>query len=80
MSTDYRADPDVDISGLLNDECFLCGKPVLFLNDFGRWGIDGELSVLLPCHISCLHGRSPAQVKNEYHRRLHDLANIKRDR
>lgn len=71
-------DAEADITGLLGDECFLCGHPIVFTNDFGRWGLDGELSVLLPCHISCLNGRTDAEVRAEYHRRVHDLANVKR--
>ena len=70
-----ETDPAVNITGLLSRECFLCGKRVGNLNDLGRWGVEG---VELDCHISCLNGRTPADVSVEYHRRIHDLAGAAR--
>lgn len=78
FSPAIETDPMIDISGLLKHECFLCSHPILFANDLGRWGQDGGLDVLLDCHISCLNGRSPAEVALEYHRRIHDLAGVAR--
>lgn len=73
---DEQHDTTRDITAFLRSECFLCGKPIGL--DPIQFGVPGDLSLFLDCHGECLNGRPVSEVAKEYHRRIHDLANVKR--
>ena len=68
-------DPAESVAALLGNECFICGKVILGRQATGWYGTAG---LELPLHISCADGMDTHQVAVEYHRRVSDLANMRR--
>lgn len=77
-------DPTQDVAGILDGECFLCGKGRLVGSpcdaDFGP---DGQFQPRLPAHKACLRPHFTSRgisraVLLEYQRRIADLVSVRR--
>jgi hypothetical protein len=72
-------DPTRDVAGILDGECFLCGKGrATGLPCDSEFGPKSKIAPQLPHHAACLHGRRTVDVIDEYHRRISDLAGARR--
>jgi len=76
MGGSLGINPDLDIAGRIGNECFLCAKPIVREPVF--YAPVTPMAVELPAHLACFDGRDMAEVAREYHRRIHDLANVAR--
>jgi hypothetical protein len=72
-------DPTRDVAGVLDGECFLCGKGrVVGRPCESEFGPKGNLMPKLPIHNECLNGRGVHEVVVEYRRRFADMVNVRR--
>jgi hypothetical protein len=72
-------DPTRDVAGILDGECFLCGKGrLLGLPCDAEFGPRGKLMPKLPHHATCLNERGVEEVVREYRRRLADMVSVRR--
>jgi hypothetical protein len=72
----FGIDPEKDIAGRIEVECFLCGKPIQRVSPL-YFGLKGNLMPKLPCHPDCLN-RDSAEIALRYNQRIHDLAGVAR--
>ncbi len=74
---DEQHEPTLDAGALVRGECFLCGHKIA-PGTGCQFGLDGPLAVLLDCHDDCISTTDSTVVAREYHRRVADLANVRR--